>query len=265
MISVIIPTFNEKNNISKILYKLLKIKNISEIIFVDDRSTDGTFKEIKKFFTYKKVRGFVRNSKFRDLSKSVLYGVKKSKNKIILVMDCDLQHNPKYIKKMERKLNYYKCEIVIATRFEKKNISGNLGLLRSLLSNMAIQSINLILGKKGYLESAYVVSYNKELDFNYHSEFSKDFVNGVGFNDGFKYSDYKSGDKVAVAGIGGLVAGSLGVKALAKTGLLVKLAKFWWILLAPLAFLGKFLSGKENSNNSTKDTSTLVRKRKRKK
>ena len=63
-------------------------------------------------------------------------------------MDCDLQHNPKYIKKMERKLNYYKCEIVIATRFEKKNISGNLGLLRSLLSNMAIQSINLILGKK---------------------------------------------------------------------------------------------------------------------
>ena len=32
-----------------------------------------------------------------------------------------------------------------------------------------------------------------------------------------------------------------------------------------LAFLGKFLSGKENSNNSTKDTSTLVRKRKRKK
>ena len=148
MISVIIPTFNEKNNISKILYKLLKIKNISEIIFVDDRSTDGTFKEIKKFFTYKKVRGFVRNSKFRDLSKSVLYGVKKSKNKIILVMDCDLQHNPKYIKKMERKLNYYKCEIVIATRFEKKNISGNLGLLRSLLSNMAIQSINLILGKK---------------------------------------------------------------------------------------------------------------------
>ena len=54
MISVIIPTFNEKNNISKILYKLLKIKNISEIIFVDDRSTDGTFKEIKNFLLIKR-------------------------------------------------------------------------------------------------------------------------------------------------------------------------------------------------------------------
>ena len=121
MISVIIPTFNEENNINKILNKLLKVKNISEIIFVDDRSTDETFKEIKKFFIYKKVKGFVRIAKTRDLSKSVLYGVKKSKNKTIVVMDCDLQHNPKYINNMEKKLNYSKCDIVIATRFEKKN------------------------------------------------------------------------------------------------------------------------------------------------
>ena len=49
MISVIIPTYNEKKNISKILKKLLSIKIISEIIFVDDSSTDGTFNEIKKF------------------------------------------------------------------------------------------------------------------------------------------------------------------------------------------------------------------------
>ena len=39
------------------------------------------------------------------------------------------------------------------------------------------------------------------------------------FDEGFKYSDYKPGDKIATIGIGGLVAGSLGVKALAKTGI----------------------------------------------
>ena len=128
-----------------------------------------------------------------------------------------------------------------------------------------MESKNLILGKKGHLESAFVINYREDLNFKEQSEFSKDFVNGVIFQEGFKHSDYKPGDKIAAAGIGGLVAGSLGVKALAKTGILAKLLKFWWILLAPLAFLGKFLSGKENSNNSTKDTSTLVRKRKRKK
>ena len=48
MISVIIPTYNEKNNIFKILSKLKKIKIISEIIFVDDDSSDGTYNEIIK-------------------------------------------------------------------------------------------------------------------------------------------------------------------------------------------------------------------------
>ena len=126
----------------------------------------------------------------------------------------------------------------------------------------SMESKNLILGKKGYLESAFVVSYKKDMDLKYESDFSKDFVNGVIFNEGFKHSDYKPGDKIAAAGIGGLVAGSLGVKVLAKTGLLAKLLKFWWILLAPLAFFGKFLSGKESSSNNS---SASVKRRKRKK
>ena len=124
-----------------------------------------------------------------------------------------------------------------------------------------MESKNLILGKKGHLESAFVVSYREDLDFKKESEFSKDFVNGVIFKEGFKHSDYKPGDKIAAAGIGSLVAGSLGVKALAKTGVLAKLLKFWWILLAPLAFIGKFLSGKESSSN----TSSSSTRRKRKK
>ena len=52
MISVIIPTFNEKENIKKILVMLQEIKIISEIIFVDDHSNDGTFIEIKKSQKY---------------------------------------------------------------------------------------------------------------------------------------------------------------------------------------------------------------------
>ena len=125
-----------------------------------------------------------------------------------------------------------------------------------------MESKNLILGKKGHLESAFVINYREDLNFKEQSEFSKDFVNGVIFQEGFKHSDYKPGDKIAAAGIGGLVAGSLGVKALAKTGLLAKLLKFWWILLAPLAFLGKFLSGKESSPNTS---SPSVKRRRRKK
>ena len=52
MISVVIPTFNEKENIKKILVMLQEIKIISEIIFVDDQSNDGTFIEIKESSKY---------------------------------------------------------------------------------------------------------------------------------------------------------------------------------------------------------------------
>ena len=49
MISIVIPTYNEKKNISKIINNLKKIKITNEVIFVDDYSSDGTFNEIVKY------------------------------------------------------------------------------------------------------------------------------------------------------------------------------------------------------------------------
>ena len=147
MISVVIPTFNEKENIKKILVKLQRIKIISEIIFVDDQSNDGTFNEIKRSKKYN-IKGYLRKAKKRDLSKSVLYGVKKSKNKNILVMDCDLQHDPKYITNMWNNYCNNNYDLVIANRFQNQKIIGNLGYFRSLISLSTINLINLIFGKK---------------------------------------------------------------------------------------------------------------------
>ena len=138
MISVIIPTYNEKKNIEKIIIKLKVIKIISEIIFVDDHSNDGTYDEILKYKKYRAI-GYLRKSKKKDLSKSVLYGVKKSKNKNILVMDCDLQHNPKYIINMWEKFNNSDYEIIIANRFQNEKIIGNLGYFRSFISLLTIR------------------------------------------------------------------------------------------------------------------------------
>ena len=149
MISVIIPTYNEKKNIESILLKLKKIKIISEIIFVDDNSNDGTYDEILKFKKYK-ARGYLRKSNKKDLSKSVLYDVKKSKNNNILVMDCDLQHDPRYILKMWNKFCSNNYDIIIANRFQNQKIIGNLGYFRSLISLSTINLINLTFGKKSF-------------------------------------------------------------------------------------------------------------------
>jgi uncharacterized membrane-anchored protein len=159
--------------------------------------------------------------------------------------------NANYLK--EKKLDYVnKIDWIFKPTLNNENKSVSYSYKVDWNSGAeSMESKNIILGKKGYLESAFVVSYKKDMDLKLESDFSKDFVNGVVFEDGFKYSDYKPGDKLAAVGIGGLVAGSLGVKALAKSGILLKLAKFWWVLLAPLAFMGKFLSGKESSSSSS--------------
>ena len=149
MISVVIPTYNEKKNILKISTKLLKINTISEIIFVDDQSKDKTYEEITSLKN-KKVKAFLRKSNKKDLSKSVLLGVQKAKHENILVMDCDLQHDPKYIIKMWNNYCNNSYDIVIANRFQNQKIIGNLGYFRSLISLSMIHLINLIFGKKSF-------------------------------------------------------------------------------------------------------------------
>ena len=101
-LSIIIPVFNESRNIQKLTYKIKKqLNSINfELIFVDDNSTDGSktilrkleknFKFFKPIFRFKK----------RDLTQSCFDGIKKSKFKNILIMDGDLQHDPKYVPKM---------------------------------------------------------------------------------------------------------------------------------------------------------------------
>ena len=100
-LSLVIPILNEEKNIipltKKIIQNLKKIKY--EIIFVDDSSIDNSqikLKALKK--KYKFFRPILRNKK-KDLTQSCFDGIRRSKFKNILVMDGDLQHDPKYIKK----------------------------------------------------------------------------------------------------------------------------------------------------------------------
>lgn len=118
-------------------------------------------------------------------------------------------------------------------------------------NNVTMEAKNLTLGKKGYISSIFVTNFSENLNLENEASYAKDFANTIIFDEGYRHSDYKSGDKVAAMGIGGLVAGSLGVKALAKAGVFAKFLKFGWILLAPLLlFVGKFSgSGKTEKQN----------------
>ncbi len=152
-LSIIIPILNEAKNIKKLIPKIynnlktIKHKKI-QIILVDDNSNDNideVFSKLKKNF--KSIYLFKRKTN-RDLSKSCILGFNKSTSENILVMDGDLQHDPKYIPDLYFKLIDDNLDFVIGSRNLIKKGRRGLGLTRYISSIILIFIINFFLGKK---------------------------------------------------------------------------------------------------------------------
>lgn len=117
-LSIIIPVLNEELNIKPLTNKIIKTlkKYKFEIIFVDDSSTDNSKKILKKLKSKYPYFKPIFRSKKRDLSKSCFDGIKKSKYENILIMDGDLQHDPKFIPKMFNKYIKNNLDLVVGAR-----------------------------------------------------------------------------------------------------------------------------------------------------
>lgn len=149
-ISIVIPILNEKKNLDKLCSLIIKNLDLNkfEIIFVDDNSNDGSDQLLKKLSKKnKKIRYIIRKSEKKDLSKSCIEGFRKSTYQNILVMDGDLQHDPKDIKKIVKTFFKEKADVVVGSRdlFNKKN--EGLDLLRLITSKFLIIIVSLLLGK----------------------------------------------------------------------------------------------------------------------
>jgi len=149
-ISIIIPIYKEEKNIFKLTNKIRKsLKSVKyEIIFVDDNSKDGTKKILKKLKKEYKYFDFIIRKKKKDLTQSCFDGIEKSKYNLVLIMDGDLQHNPKYVLKMIDKYYSKNADVVVATRdlFYGKN--PGLNYFRKLFSIILIILFNILIGKK---------------------------------------------------------------------------------------------------------------------
>ena len=146
--SIVIPVYNESKNLPLLIsqiYKVLK-KHTFELIIIDDNSSDGTFEVLNKI-KKKNFRFFIRKKK-RDLSRSCVLGFNKSKYKNILVMDGDLQHQPKDIKKLLKVFQLKKAHIVIGSRELFTRKKHNLSFMRLSASRILIFIVNILLGNK---------------------------------------------------------------------------------------------------------------------
>lgn len=117
-LTIVVPVLNEEKNIELLTKKIIKVlKNYKfEIIFVDDSSKDSSKKILKRLQSkYIFFRPIFRKKK-PDLTKSCFEGIEKAMYQNILIMDGDLQHNPKYINKMYKKYTYQNLDLVVGAR-----------------------------------------------------------------------------------------------------------------------------------------------------
>ena len=118
-LSIILPTYNERNNILPLVKNILEIcKNFKEIeiIIVDDNSSDNTYEHCKKNLKDEIFKIFLRKQD-RSLAKSINFGIQKSSGDKIIVMDTDHTHDPKYIPEFITLSN--KFDLVIGSRFSE--------------------------------------------------------------------------------------------------------------------------------------------------
>ncbi|HRS54111.1 MAG TPA: glycosyltransferase, partial [Bacteroidales bacterium] len=120
---VIIPTYNEKENIEKIIRKVFSLPKEFHILIIDDNSPDGTASIVKKLIEEFSDKLFIeeRSGKL-GLGTAYIYGFKwalKRDYKYIFEMDADFSHNPDDLIRLYEACNSGLADLAIGSRYIK--------------------------------------------------------------------------------------------------------------------------------------------------
>ncbi len=136
-ISIIIPTFKEKENI-KNLIKLIKSEiESSNIIIVDDSPDESIKFEVKIFKNVKYIYRGKKLGRGSAIIEGLNFSQKNFKSEIFIEMDADLSHDPKELKENLKLFKQSNCDLLISSRYLKKSKIINWSFQRKIFSFLA--------------------------------------------------------------------------------------------------------------------------------
>ncbi len=195
---VIIPTFNEKENIERIIRKVFSLSEEFDILIVEDNSPDGTAAIVKRLITQFPDRLFIEERKGKlGLGTAYIHGFKwalQREYQFVFEMDADFSHNPEDLIRLRRACDEQGADVAIGSRYIKGVNVVNWPMGRVLMSYFASAYVRTITRMKIMDTTAGFKCYRRSL--LQAIDFDKIKFTGYAFQIEMKYTAWKLGYKI---------------------------------------------------------------------
>lgn len=195
---IIIPTYNEKENIEKIIRAVMELEGEYHILVIEDGSPDGTAAIVRKLQSEFSGRLFMieRTGKL-GLGTAYITGFKWSLEQgydYIFEMDADFSHNPADLPRLYEACSRDGADLSIGSRYCKGISVVNWPIGRVIMSYYASVYVRSVLGMKVYDTTAGFKCYRRKVLETI--DLDKVKMKGYGFQIEMKYSTFKLGFKI---------------------------------------------------------------------
>ena len=192
---VIIPTYNEKENIENIIRAVFALPEAFHLLVIDDGSPDGTAAIVKKLQNEFPERLFIVERKGKlGLGTAYIAGFKwwlEHKYDFIFEMDADFSHNPQDLPRLYNACANEGADVAIGSRYVSGVNVVNWPIGRVLMSYFASKYVKFITGLKIYDTTAGFKCYRREVLETI--ELDKIRFKGYAFQIEMKFTAYKCG------------------------------------------------------------------------
>ena len=198
---IIIPTYNEKENIVKMVRRVMALSLGFDLLIVDDSSPDGTAQLVRELQPEFEGRlHLVERAGKLGLGTAYIYGFKWALERDyarIFEMDCDFSHNPDDLARLDSMLD--QKDVAIGSRYSKGVNVVNWPMGRLLMSYFASKYVRFVTRMPVYDATAGFVGYRREVLESI--DFDRVQMNGYGFQIEMKYSAWRLGYQIGEVSI----------------------------------------------------------------